>query len=205
MRAIRARFAAPHPIRCIRWHNHDPCRYNPYLQAKGRIDQLKSLGHSTDKVRRARISVWRIECQWEQPAPSLHPVPHDQYSNEECRMLTHNLTAFYQVEYIIMGGTFMSLPEDYRFVVISPPCPRHSRSSFPLHHRHHQCLFCPASKIRGLHPHHVLFNPHPCRDWFIRSLHDTLSGHTSNSVDEAVRVPRWRLLKTKTSPLPHQS
>ena len=66
-------------------------RYNPYLQAKGRIDQLKSLGHSTDKV-----------------------------------------------EYIIMGGTFMSLPDDYR-------------------------------------------------DWFIRSLHDTLSGHTSNSVDEAVR------------------
>jgi elongator complex protein 3 len=90
MRAIRARCIL-HFFRSL------PClcnilrRYNPYLQAKGRIDQLKSLGHSTDKV-----------------------------------------------EYIIMGGTFMSLPEDYR-------------------------------------------------DWFIRSLHDTLSGHTSNSVDEAVR------------------
>ena len=148
MRAIRARFAAPHPIR---WHNHNPCRYNPYLQAKGRIDQLKSLGHSTDKVRRARISVWRIECQWEQPAPSLHPVPHDQYSNEECRMLTHNLTAFYQVEYIIMGGTFMSLPEDYRFVVIPsmpsslpPPLPLFTidiiTAFFVPHRKHVVCI-----------------------------------------------------------------
>ena len=42
-------------------------RYNPYEQARGRIDQLKTLGHNVDKV-----------------------------------------------EYIIMGGTFMSLPEEYR-------------------------------------------------------------------------------------------
>ncbi|KAH6571647.1 elongator complex protein 3 [Batrachochytrium salamandrivorans] len=47
-------------------------RYNPYEQARGRIDQLKSLGHSCDKV-----------------------------------------------EYIIMGGTFMSLSEDYRNWFIS--------------------------------------------------------------------------------------
>lgn len=26
------------------------CRYNPYVQARGRIDQLKRLGHSVDKV-----------------------------------------------------------------------------------------------------------------------------------------------------------
>lgn len=26
-------------------------RYNPYVQARGRIDQLKRLGHSVDKVR----------------------------------------------------------------------------------------------------------------------------------------------------------
>ena len=99
MRAIRARCVAPlqpyseHPaqVRPCVFFRYFLLRYNPYLQAKGRIDQLKSLGHSTDKV-----------------------------------------------EYIIMGGTFMSLPDDYR-------------------------------------------------DWFIRSLHDTLSGHTSNSVDEAVR------------------
>jgi len=42
-----------------------------------------------------------------------------------------------QIEFIVMGGTFMSLPVDYR-------------------------------------------------DYFIRNLHDALSGHASNSVDEAV-------------------
>uniref|UniRef100_A0A0K0ELK8 Elongator complex protein 3 n=1 Tax=Strongyloides stercoralis TaxID=6248 RepID=A0A0K0ELK8_STRER len=42
-----------------------------------------------------------------------------------------------KVEFIVMGGTFMSLPEDYR-------------------------------------------------DYFIRNLHDALSGHTSSNVDEAV-------------------
>ncbi|CAB4310983.1 unnamed protein product [Prunus armeniaca] len=65
-------------------------RYNPYVQARGRIDQLKRLGHSVDKV-----------------------------------------------EFILMGGTFMSLPADYR-------------------------------------------------DYFIRNLHDALSGHTSANVEEAV-------------------
>lgn len=43
-----------------------------------------------------------------------------------------------KVEFIVMGGTFMSLSEDYR-------------------------------------------------DYFIRNLHDALSGHTSNNVAEAVR------------------
>ncbi|CAB4064205.1 ELP3 [Lepeophtheirus salmonis] len=75
----------PTSMRAIR------ARYDPFLQAKHRIDQLKQLGHSVDKI-----------------------------------------------EYIIMGGTFMSLPEDYR-------------------------------------------------DYFIRNLHDVLSGHISNSVEEAVR------------------
>ena len=42
-------------------------RYDPYEQTRGRVEQLKSLGHSVDKV-----------------------------------------------EFIIMGGTFMSMPEDYR-------------------------------------------------------------------------------------------
>lgn len=51
----------PTSMRAIR------ARYNPYEQARQRIEQLKSLGHSCDKI-----------------------------------------------EYIIMGGTFMSLPEDYR-------------------------------------------------------------------------------------------
>ena len=56
----------PTSMRAIR------ARYDPYEQARGRVDQIKSLGHSVDKV-----------------------------------------------EYIIMGGTFMSLPEDYRDEFIS--------------------------------------------------------------------------------------
>ena len=30
-------------------------RYNPYLQTRHRIDQLKQLGHSVDKVRSAQV------------------------------------------------------------------------------------------------------------------------------------------------------
>ncbi|XP_076255100.1 elongator complex protein 3 [Rhynchophorus ferrugineus] len=74
----------PTSMRAIR------ARYDPYLQTRHRVEQLKQLGHSVDKV-----------------------------------------------EFIVMGGTFMSLPEDYR-------------------------------------------------DYFIRNLHDALSGHKSASVDEAV-------------------
>ena len=75
----------PTSMRAIR------ARYDPYEQARGRVEQLRSLGHSVDKV-----------------------------------------------EYILMGGTFMSMHEDYR-------------------------------------------------NWFIANLHDALSGHSSNDVDEAVR------------------
>ncbi|XP_076873641.1 elongator complex protein 3 [Brachyhypopomus gauderio] len=75
----------PTSMRAIR------ARYDPYLQTRHRVEQLKQLGHSVDKV-----------------------------------------------EFIVMGGTFMALPEDYR-------------------------------------------------DYFIRSLHDALSGHVSNNVAEAVR------------------
>eukprot|EP01085_Mycamoeba_gemmipara_P005112 Mycagemm_TRINITY_DN10189_c0_g1::TRINITY_DN10189_c0_g1_i2::g.5112::m.5112 type:complete len:576 gc:universal TRINITY_DN10189_c0_g1_i2:116-1843(+) len=75
----------PTSMRAIR------ARYNPYMQTRNRVDQLKRLGHSVDKV-----------------------------------------------EFIIMGGTFMSLDTSYR-------------------------------------------------DYFIRNLHDALSGHTSNNVSEAVR------------------
>ncbi|EKG15858.1 hypothetical protein MPH_06946 [Macrophomina phaseolina MS6] len=56
----------PTSMRAIR------ARYDPYEQARGRVDQIKALGHSVDKV-----------------------------------------------EYIIMGGTFMSLPESYRDEFIS--------------------------------------------------------------------------------------
>ena len=56
----------PTSMRAIR------ARYDPFEQARGRVDQIKALGHSVDKV-----------------------------------------------EYIIMGGTFMSLPESYRNEFIS--------------------------------------------------------------------------------------
>ncbi|XP_012691092.1 elongator complex protein 3 [Clupea harengus] len=75
----------PTSMRAIR------ARYDPYLQTRHRVEQLKQLGHSVDKV-----------------------------------------------EFIVMGGTFMALAEEYR-------------------------------------------------DYFIRNLHDALSGHTSNSVAEAVK------------------
>lgn len=74
-------------------------RYNPYLQTRNRVDQLKRLGHDVDKV-----------------------------------------------EFIIMGGTFMSLDKEYR-------------------------------------------------DYFIRNLHDALSGHTSANVAESVKYSE--MSKTK--------
>lgn len=75
----------PTSMRAIR------ARYDPYVQVRARVDQLRSLGHDVDKV-----------------------------------------------EFIVMGGTFMSLDDSYR-------------------------------------------------DYFIRNLHDALSGHASRSVTEAVR------------------
>ena len=74
----------PTSMRAIR------ARYHPYSQTRGRVDQLKRLGHSVDKV-----------------------------------------------EFIVMGGTFMSLDATYK-------------------------------------------------DYFIRNLHDALSGNHSNSVEEAI-------------------
>nr|CAI9698649.1 unnamed protein product [Rangifer tarandus platyrhynchus] len=83
----------PTSMRAIR------ARYDPYLQTRHRIEQLKQLGHSVDKV-----------------------------------------------EFIVMGGTFMALPEEYR-------------------------------------------------DYFIRNLHDALSGHTSNNIYEAVKYSERSLTK----------
>ncbi|KAJ8903833.1 hypothetical protein NDN08_000366 [Rhodosorus marinus] len=75
----------PTSMRAIR------ARYDPYVQVKSRVEQLRSLGHNVDKV-----------------------------------------------EFILMGGTFLSLDTGYR-------------------------------------------------DYFVRNLHDALSGHTSYSVQEAVK------------------
>mmetsp|Transcript_8212 Transcript_8212/g.12370 ORF Transcript_8212/g.12370 Transcript_8212/m.12370 type:complete len:550 (-) Transcript_8212:57-1706(-) len=74
----------PTSMRAIR------ARYDPFSQARGRVAQLRGIGHEVDKV-----------------------------------------------EYIVMGGTFMSLDKSYK-------------------------------------------------DYFIRNLHDALSGHHSHSVEEAI-------------------
>lgn len=58
-------------------------RYDPYEQTRGRVEQLKSLGHNVDKV-----------CRW--------------LSGPRSVLIS------LEVEFIIMGGTFMSMPEDYR-------------------------------------------------------------------------------------------
>ncbi|KAL8561726.1 Elongator subunit [Nucella lapillus] len=83
----------PTSMRAIR------ARYDPYLQTRHRVEQLKQAGHNVDKV-----------------------------------------------EFIVMGGTFMSLPDDYR-------------------------------------------------DYFIRNLHDALSGQTSSNIDEAVRYSEKSMTK----------
>jgi elongator complex protein 3 len=83
----------PTSLRAIR------SRYNPYIQTRNRLEQLKRLGHDCDKV-----------------------------------------------EFIIMGGTFMSLDAEYR-------------------------------------------------DYFIRNLHDALTGHTSSSVAEAVKYSEHSKVK----------
>lgn len=99
-------------------------RYDPYEQSKGRVEQLRALGHSVDKVS------FPLSCQG--PAnrdQSTHAG--DNFGNK-------------QVEFIIMGGTFMSLGESYR-------------------------------------------------DEFMSQLHNSLSGYTGHSVDEAVRCVGCRL------------
>ena len=83
----------PTSMRAIR------ARYDPYSQTRGRIAQLKALGHDVSKV-----------------------------------------------EFIVMGGTFMSLDKRYK-------------------------------------------------DYFIRNLHDALSGHRSSSVEEAVRYSEQSAMK----------
>lgn len=64
-----------------------------------------------------------------------HPFLQTRHRVEQLQQLGHSVD---KVEFILMGGTFMSLPEEYR-------------------------------------------------DYFIRNLHDALSGHSSASVAEAVK------------------
>lgn len=83
----------PTSMRAIR------ARYDPYSQVKGRVTQLRAIGHSVDKV-----------------------------------------------EFIVMGGTFLSLDKEYK-------------------------------------------------DFFIRNLHDALSGYHSQTVEEAVRYSEQSVTK----------
>ena len=100
----------PTSMRAIR------ARYDPYVQARGRVDQLRRLGHSVDKVGLFLYFYYVL------------------YFYVRAIVLMSSLT---KVEYILMGGTFMSLPIEYR-------------------------------------------------DWFVRNLHDALSGASSSNVADAV-------------------
>jgi elongator complex protein 3 len=64
-----------------------------------------------------------------------NPYEQSRHRVDQLESLGHNVD---KVEYIIMGGTFMSLAEDYR-------------------------------------------------DYFVRNLHDALSGHSSRTIEEAVK------------------
>ena len=66
----------------------------------------------------------------------LPPVLTHSVTSLQLKQLGHSVD---KVEFIVMGGTFMALPEDYR-------------------------------------------------DYFIRNLHDALSGHTSGSVQVKIAV-----------------
>lgn len=88
-------------------------RYDPYEQARGRVNQLRDLGHSVDKVEIMYVAFLFFSFFGFQKF-------------------------FRSLDHSIMGGTFMSMPEDYR-------------------HK------------------------------FIAGLHNALSGHTGEDVDEAVK------------------
>uniref|UniRef100_A0AAZ3P8A7 Elongator complex protein 3 n=1 Tax=Oncorhynchus tshawytscha TaxID=74940 RepID=A0AAZ3P8A7_ONCTS len=118
----------PTSMRAIR------ARYDPYLQTRHRVEQVKIRGtrvihHCTTCVAKV-TNVHLCPCSEMRPNTTLNvcfPV--------QLKQLGHSVD---KVEFIVMGGTFMALAEEYR-------------------------------------------------DYFIRNLHDALSGHTSNNVAEAVR------------------
>ena len=46
-------------------------RYNPYVQARARVDQLRKLGHSADKVGSSRAE-GEYCCAWQAASGQLH-------------------------------------------------------------------------------------------------------------------------------------
>ncbi|KAM9240304.1 elongator complex protein 3 [Leptosomus discolor] len=118
----------PTSMRAIR------ARYDPYLQTRHRVEQLSMLGPVV-----FNLYVNDLGVGTEHTASKFV----DDVELEGLKQLGHSVD---KVEFIVMGGTFMALPEDYR-------------------------------------------------DYFIRNLHDALSGHTSNNVAEAVRYSERSLTK----------
>uniref|UniRef100_A0A8P4KTZ3 Elongator complex protein 3 n=1 Tax=Dicentrarchus labrax TaxID=13489 RepID=A0A8P4KTZ3_DICLA len=105
----------PTSMRAIR------ARYDPYLQTRHRVEQVSE--------------TLRKNCNSCNPKPITCLSTVCFVCDVQLKQLGHSVD---KVEFIVMGGTFMALPEEYR-------------------------------------------------DYFIRNLHDALSGHTSNNVAEAVR------------------
>lgn len=102
--------------------------------------QWEPSGHATTHTSKPSTALNRCnyKCMYCQtlmcvPSHSMPWIP--SFWLLQLKQLGHSVD---KVEYIVMGGTFMALDEEYR-------------------------------------------------DFFIRNLHDALSGHTSSSVDEAVR------------------
>ena len=116
----------PTSMRAIR------ARYHPYSQTRGRVDQLRRLGHSVDKV-----------------------------------------------EFIVMGGTFMSLDASYKVGRQVDWC---SCNGTNFMESGSCCVMIIGTK------NNLNFLPFSCeQDFFIRNLHDALSGHHSSSVSEAIQ------------------
>lgn len=76
-------------------------RYDPYEQSRGRVEQLRSLGHSVDKVMKALSGILSRHSQ------TLHRLNTLVRKSLHAVMFLSNLRA-------VMGGTFLSLPESYR-------------------------------------------------------------------------------------------
>lgn len=113
----------PTSMRAIR------ARYDPYLQTRHRIEQVNIWWiKSLELILIKEYSIFFIWIRLNIISELIN------LNESQLKQLGHSVD---KVEFIVMGGTFMSLPEDYR-------------------------------------------------DYFIRNLHDALSGHRSNSVEEAV-------------------
>lgn len=118
----------PTSMRAIR------ARYDPYLQTRHRVEQVGVISVNFGRTLIITI-IYRLAVVNIANLATRLSCMLFLFCLMQLKQLGHSVD---KVEFIVMGGTFMSLPEDYR-------------------------------------------------DYFIRNLHDALSGHTSNNVAEAVR------------------